>query len=341
MTVEQKSIPLTFEYVGFTKSSHEVEIRARVSGYLEAINESEGKHVEKGMLLFQIDPRPFAAALEEAKGDLLKQQALLWAATRSVERLKVLYEQNAASRRDLDSAMAQQRTSEALVHSSEARIQKAELDLEYTQIRAPITGTIGASHFRVGALVNANETLLATMSAIDPIWINFSVPERAMLQAQAEKEHGRLEFPKDDNFDVEVTLIDGIIVPDKGKVDFLSPTYDSKTGTMLMRAVLPNGKGLLRPGQFVRVHISGASYPNAIVVPQRALIQSKDGMLLYIVNQENRVEVRHVEPGQWYGDQWIIRSGVQAADRVIVDGINKVGPGSLVQATALKGVIEP
>jgi len=328
--IESRDVPISFEHVGFTNSSHEVDIRARISGYLDAIYEREGEHVEKNTVLFQIDPRPFEAALEDAKGDLAKQEAFLWESKRSVERLKPLFEKNAASRRDLDSAIAQELSNEALVSSSTARVKKAELDLDYTSIRAPISGEVGASNFRVGALVVANETLLTTLSVVDPIWINFSVPEREMLKYRHERLKGRLIVPEYDDFAVEVTLIDGGVVPEKGKVNFLSPTYDVKTGTMMVRATLPNTKKWLTPGQFVRVRVLGAIHPNAIIVPQRAVQQNKQGLFVYVVNAANKVETRYIEAGQWIDNGWIINAGVGTGDRVIIDGVNKVRAGSTV-----------
>lgn len=333
MKAMPQTIPATFEYVGFVKSSHEVEIRARISGYLDVVNEREGMHVKKDTILFKIDARPFEAALDNAKGEVARQQAQLWEAERAVARLKPLYEQKAASRRDLDNAIAQRLSLQALVQSAEARVRQAQLDLDYTVIRAPVDGEVGASNYRVGALVTANETLLTTLSVVDPIWINFSVPERDMLKARDEKDQGLLKFPPHDDFDIEVTLIDGTVLPERGKVNFLSPTYDIKTGTLMVRAQVPNAKGWLNPGQFVRVRVLGAVRPSAIVIPQRAVVQSKNGMFAYIVDANNKVEQRKIQVGNWYGNDWIVLAGLQPEEKVIVDGVNKVSPGSLVQVS--------
>jgi membrane fusion protein (multidrug efflux system) len=332
MEIRRQDLPISFEFVGFTKSSHEVEIRSRVSGYLDSIYESEGKHVEEDTLLFTIDPRPFEATLEGSRGELAKQKAGLWEAKRSVERLKPLFDQKAASLRDLDNAIANELSSEALVASAEARVRRAELDLEYTSVRAPISGEIGASNLRVGALVLANETLLTTLSVVDPIWVNFSVPERDMLKLRKERLEGRIKLPADDDFDVEATLIDDTVVPERGKVNFLSPTYDVKTGTMMVRAMFPNTSEWLSPGQFVRVRILGAIRPDAIIVPQRAVQQTKKGMQIYVVNAQGLVEARSVVVGSWQGQGWIINSGLEDGETIITDGINKVRPGSLVHA---------
>jgi membrane fusion protein, multidrug efflux system len=330
ITIEAKDIPAVYEYVGFVKSSHEVEVRARVAGYLDSIDYAEGQLVKKEDLLFQIDPRPFEAALMSSKGDLAKQEAVLWDAKRSVERLKPLFEQKAASRRDLDNALAQEAANGALVGAAKANVLQAELNLAYTTIRSPVNGLVGASNYREGALIVTNESLLTTISVIDPIWINFSIPERDMLQSQEERKKGALKFPESGGFVIEAVLANGSILPELGKVNFFSPTYDQKTGTMMVRAELPNPEGILRPGQFVRARVSGAIRPGAISVPQRAVVQSKRGLFVYVVDKEDRAISRFIEAGEWDNDNWIINSGLKVGDVVIVDGVNKVQPGSLI-----------
>lgn len=332
-TIEKKTIPVVYEYVGFARSSHEVEVRARIAGYLNSIDYVEGQFVTKDQLLFQIDPRPYEAALDSTKGDLAKQEAVLWDAKRSVERLKPLYEQKAASRRDLDSALSQEAASMANVDSGKANVVQAELNLAYTTIRSPVDGLAGVSNFRVGALIISNESLLTTISVIDPIWINFSIPEKDILQSHEERLKGTIKFPEQNDFSIEAVLANGSVLPNTGKVNFFSPTYDSKTGTMMARAELPNPDGILRPGQFIRARISGTVRPDAIVVPQRAVVQSKQGLYVYTVNKENRAVISYVDVGDWIGDQWIIKSGLQAGDVVIIDGINKIHAGSLVKVT--------
>lgn len=335
MTIEPKDIPAIYEYVGFAKSSHEVEVRARVAGYLDSIDYVEGQLVKKDDLLFQIDPRPFEAALSSAKADLAKQDADLWDAKRSAERLKPLYEQKAASRRDLDNALAQEAAGKALVDAAKAKVLQAELDLSYTTIRSPVSGLVGASNFRAGALIVSNESLLTTISVVDPIWINFSVPERDILLTREERRQGTLKFPESESgFVIEAVLADGSVLPQAGKVNFLSPTYDQKTGTMRVRAELPNPEGLLKPGQFVRARVSGAIRPSAIAVPQRAVVQSKKGLFVYVVDSEHRATIRYVDAGEWVKEDWIIKSGLHPGDIVIVDGVNKVQPGAPVKILA-------
>lgn len=330
VTVEPETIPAIYEYVGFAQSSHDVEIRAQVSGYLEDIGFSEGGSIKQGDVLFRIDPRQYQAVLDSTKADLEKQEAALWESKRVSERLKSLFEKKASSRRDVDNAIADELGKKALVESGKAKVREAELNLEYATIKAPVSGVIGASNFRLGALIVPNESLLTTISVNDPIWVNFSISERDVLRRREEIRLGQIKMPKNDAYSVEVVLADGSTLPEMGKVEFSSPTYDQKTGTMQLRAVIPNHDNTLRPGQFVRARIHGVERPDAIVIPQRAVMQSKKGMRVYIVDKENKVEERFVEPGAWYQEGWIIKSGLKAGDRVIVDGINKIRPGMTV-----------
>lgn len=332
LTIEPQTVPAVFEYVGFAQSSHPVEIRARVEGYLDEINYTEGAFVKKGELMFQLDPKPLEASLDNAKGMLAQQEALLWNATRSVDRLQPLYDQKAASRRDLDDALAQKLAAEAAVQSAKAKIKEAELSLGYTSIHSPVDGLAEESNYREGALITPGQTsLLTTVSVIDPIWINFSVSEGELLKSEEEIKTKQLEMPKDMNFEVEAVLANDVTFPLKGKVSFASPTIDPKTGTMSVRAVLPNPTGVIKPGQFLRVRILGAVRPDAILVPQRAVLQSAKGMFVYVLGDGGKAEIRFVTAGDWYGNDWIITSGLKQGDQVIIDGVNKVQPGSPVE----------
>lgn len=331
LEIKPETIPANFEYVGVAQSSHLVEIRARVEGYLDKIAYVEGSFVREGQLLFQLDKKSFVAALESAQAELAKQEAVLWNATRSKKRLEPLFEKNAASRKDLDDAIASELAAEADVSTAKSNIVKAELNLGYTTITSPISGLAGMSKYREGALITPGEKgLLTTVSVIDPIWVNFSVSEGDILRATAEVQRQMLVTPEQKNFDVQIVLADGTRLPDMGKVDFTDPSLNQETGTMNIRAVLPNPFGVLRPGQFVRVILSGAVRPNAIVVPQRAVLQGKKGMFVYVIDKEQKAQIRFIEPGKWFKEDWIIKSGLAEGDIVIVDGVNKIQTGSKV-----------
>lgn len=331
LTVDPATFPVVYEYIGFTQSSHLVEIRARVEGYLDKIAYTEGQFVNQGDLLFQLNKGSFEAGLDNARGVLAREEAILWNAQKNEERLKPLFEQNAVSRRDLDNAIAEKLAANASVQSAKAKVKEAELNLGYTTIRSPISGLAADSLYREGALISPGpNSLLTTISVINPIWVNFSVSEGELLKNREEVVQGRVIYPKDMNFDVEVVLSDGVVFPLKGKVSFASPSINEKMGTMSMRAVLPNPEEILRPGQFVRVRIIGANRPDTVLVPQHAVLNGKNGMFVYVVNQ-GKAEIRNVNVGDWQGNDWIIKSGLEKGDQVIVDGVNKVQAGVPVQ----------
>lgn len=340
ITLEPRTVPITFEYVGVAQSSHLVEIRARVEGYLDKINYVEGNFVEAGQLLFQLDPKPFEAALEKAKGDLARQKAILWNAERTVDRLQPLFEKNAASRRDLDDAISNRLAGEAGVLSAQAQVREAELNLGYTAITAPIAALSGQSAFREGALISpGKQGLLTTLSVVDPIWVQFSVSESDLLKASAEVASGRLVNPDQMRFKIGVILANGTKFPEIGEVNFADPSFQQNTGTMNVRSIFANPDHILRPGQFVRVQVSGAFRPNAILVPQKAVLQGQDGMFVYVIEHGNQVAMRYVEPGDWYEKEWIIQSGLQPQDQVIVEGTNRVQVGMHVKAIPFVGAL--
>lgn len=329
--IDPKTIPATFEYIGVVESSHEVEIRARVTGYLDTIGYVEGSFVHKDDLLFQLDPRPFQAALAKAQAQLAKEQSVLWQAERSVKRFTPLYEQKAASQRDLDNAIASEMSAQAQVLSAQAEVADAEINLSYTTMKSPVDGLTSQANYRVGSLISPSQDKLATVSVIDPIWVNFSISELDVLHSQDDVRLGRLIFPPNDEFDVELILADQSVFPEKGIVGFASPSYSQETGTMMIRSVLPNPNKILRPGQFVRVRIHGAKRPHAIAVPQQAVQQGQNGTYVFVVDQENKAEMRQIEPGPWDGDNWVVYGGLKAGDKVIVGGVNKLVPGSAVK----------
>jgi membrane fusion protein (multidrug efflux system) len=331
MKIEPKTISPVFEYIGMVQSSHEVEIRARVTGYLETIAFLEGSFVEKGNLLFQIDPRPFQAALAKTNAQLAREQSVLWQAQRAVKRFTPLYEQKAASQRDLDNSIAAEMSAEAQVMEAQAQVADAEINLSYTTIQSPVSGLSSQARYRVGSLISPSQDMMTTVSVLDPIWVNFSVSEQDILESDDEIRKGRLVFPPTGEFEIELILADQSIYPKKGTVNFFSPSYSPKTGTLTVRAVLPNPDNILRPGQFVRVKIHGATMPNAIAIPQQAVQQGQKGSFVFVVNQDNQAEVRSIVPGPWEQNNWVIWEGLKAGDQVIVNGVNKVQPGAAVK----------
>lgn len=337
--VNPLTIPTVFTFVGRTESSHLVEIRARVEGYLQEISFQEGSMVKEGDLLFQLDPKPFQAVLDSAVAELNQQKALLWRAKQDAERLKPLYEQKAASKKDLDAATSQLLASQAAVESAGAKVQEAELNLGYTKIIAPSSGLSSLSNYRIGSLITpGSQGLLTTISSINPIWVMFSISENELLKSRIERNSNCLVFPKNMDFDVYLELGLGQNYPEVGKVDFANPSFDPTTGMQQIRAVFNNPKGELRPGQFVRVHVAGAKRPGAMLVPKQSVLQGNNGFYVYVIDKDKKVDTRTVEVGDWYDTFWIIKGGLESGETVVVDGVNKIEPGSLVQIT---GTVPP
>ncbi|HOB62154.1 MAG TPA: efflux RND transporter periplasmic adaptor subunit [Candidatus Competibacteraceae bacterium] len=331
--VKPENTPATFEFTGKTASSRQVEINARVEGYLDKIAYTEGSLVKQGQLLFQLDPKPFQAALDNAKAVLAQQQALLTRAQQTLARVKPLAKQNAVSQQDLDNSIANVLASEAQVQAAKANVEQAQLNLGYTTIRSPLTGLSSSSTYREGALIRSggSGSQLTTVVQIDPMWVNFGVGENEVLKIRAQQKSGQLKGPGLSNVEVELVLADGSSYPQKGQITFVDPVINAQTGTYNIRAVVPNPSNQLSPGQFVRVQLKGAVRPNAIMVPQVAVMQGPNGKFVFVVGPDNTAVAKPVQVGDWYGDQWIINSGLEAGDRVVVDGAVRLQPGASLQ----------
>jgi membrane fusion protein (multidrug efflux system) len=328
--VEPQPVAATFEYVGQTAGSREVEVRARVSGILLKRNYREGGTVREGQSMFVVDPAPFEVAAARAEAALASAEAKLAQAKRNSARLKPLYEVRAASQKDYDEAVSVEQVAEAEVKSARANVADAQLNLRYTRVEAPVTGIAGRAQRSEGNYVSGAEALLTTVSQIDPIYVLFGVSDEERLRLTRQVEAGQLSLPKDGQFDVTLKLADGSVYSKSGKVNFSDVRVSGQTGTSEARAELPNPTGLLHPGQFVRVTLKGAERPAAVLVPQRAVLEGPKGKFVYVVNEKNQAEPRPVSLGDWQGDAWIVTSGLAAGDRVIVDGVMKIGPGAPV-----------
>ncbi|CDH45506.1 efflux RND transporter periplasmic adaptor subunit [Candidatus Contendibacter odensensis] len=331
--IKPENTPATFEFTGKTASSRQVEINARVEGYLDKIAYVEGSLVKTGQLLFQLDPKPFQAALDNAKAVLAQQEALLTRARQTLARVKPLAKQNAVSQQDLDNSTAGVMTAEAQVQAAKAQVETAQLNLGYTTIKSPLNGLSSSANFREGALITpaGKNAQLTTIVQIDPMWVNFGVGENEVLKIKAQKEAGQLKGPGLDKVEVELILADGAIYPQKGQITFVDPVVNAQTGTYNIRAVVPNPSNQLSPGQFVRVQLKGAVRPNAIMVPQVAVMQGPSGKFVFVVSPDNTAQPKPVQLGDWYGDQWIVNSGLESGDRVVVDGAVRLQPGAPVQ----------
>jgi membrane fusion protein, multidrug efflux system len=340
--VQPQTIPATFEFVGVAKSSHPVQIRSRVEGYLWGIDYEEGTPVKKGQLLFHIDPRTYEASVREAEGELAREEAILWRAKRSLERIKPLFSKNAVSQKDLDDATAGVLTAEANIISAKAKLYQDELNLSYTKITSPIDGLSGRAAYKEGALIVPNVNgLLTQISVIDPIWIVFSISDNQILQSQGARAKNELILPEQKEYTVRLKLADGNMFPEEGKVNFSAPTLDPDTGSLVVRAEFPNPNKMVLPGQFVKAFVLGATRPNAIFVPQKSVFQGLNGMSVFVVDKNNKASMRNVEVGEWYEDYWIIKRGLTAGETVVVDGVNKVSEGATVNITSTTTVPPP
>jgi membrane fusion protein (multidrug efflux system) len=337
LTVAPGTIPYVADFVAQTESSRQVEIVARVSGFLDKIAYREGELVKEGQLLFQLDPKPFQAQLDAARGELQAQQARLSTATANLNRIKPLAEQNAVSRADLDRAQGEFDSANAAVFAARAKVREAELNLGYATIRSPVAGVASRSQQREGAYINAmsGSAQLTYVASLDPIWVNFSVSQNQMAHIREQLSSGQVVAPKDQDFTVELLLSDAVVYPEKGKINFAEPNFSQDTGSFLVRAVIPNPKHSLRPGMFVTAKVEGYARPNAIVIPQLAVQQGSNGHLVYVIKPDGTAEVRPVVVGDYYGAKDIvILSGLNAGDKVVTEGALKVVPGKPVQIAA-------
>lgn len=331
MIVEQQDVPIVPEYVAQTQSSRQVNIQARVSAFLDRRVYTEGEIVKEGQTLFLMDQKPFKVQLDQAQAALARQEAAHKTACQNLDRIKPLTEQNALSQKDLDEATGQFQTTAASVEQAKGQVEQAKLNLSYTVITSPVNGITSAALQQDGTYINQQNSQLTTVEALSPMWVNFSLSENELQRYRDEIDKGSIVPPADKNYSVEVILIDGSVFPQTGKITFLEPSYNSQTGTFLLRASVENSDGILRPNQFVRVRLKGAVRPKAILVPQRAVQQGSKGHFVWVINSDDKAEPRPVVVGDWHGTDWFIAEGLKAGERVVVGGGMTVRPGAAVK----------
>lgn len=337
VVVEARSVPVSFDFVGVTEASRVVEVRARVRGFLETREFEEGAMVEEGTRLFQIDPRPFEADLQIAKARVAQAETRLKLAEKEVARLKSISVPGAIAQSDLDKQLAEQSDASAALNLAKAEQAKAELELGYTNVKAPLTGFVGKAEKEIGSLVDESANgLLTVMRQVDPIYVSYTMTESEYLSWRKLAAEGGYVLDGVNNPYLEITLIDGTRYGAQGKIDFEDTAIDTATGSVDLRATFENQDNALKPGQFVRAHMRGYVRPNTIAIPQRAVSESPQGSLVYVVGEGNKAELRIVKPGAWTGMEWIIEEGLSSGDKVIVDGIIKVQPGIEVNPAPLE-----
>ena len=339
-TVERKDVPLEIEMVGATLGVQDVPIRARVEGFLESMNFQEGRFVKKGDLLYTIDAQPFQARLVEAQSSLAAAQTNHAKSVSDLARIRPLAEMDAVSQQDLDGAVAQEAAARAMVRASEAGVDLANIEMSYTRIVAPIAGLIGITKARPGEFVgrDPNPVVLNTLSDIDPIRVRFSISEREFIVLSRNvlevTESGDTKT-RQSNIDLVLLLADGSEHPSKGEVIASAQSINPETGTYTIEALFENPDNQVLPGQFARVRAPYMTLRDVAVVPRRAVVELQGRFQIYVVGADNTVEIREVITGPVKGNEQVIESGLDGGETIIVEGLQKVRAGTLVDPKPL------
>jgi membrane fusion protein (multidrug efflux system) len=341
LKVEPHDTPVTFEYIAQTQSPQQVNIVARVNGFLDKQLYTEGAIVKEGQILFQMDQKPFIAQLDAMQAAMDRSKAAYDTAAANLKRVKPLTEQNALSQKDLDDATGSAESSAAAVAQARANVETAKLNLSYTTIASPLRGVAAAAQQKEGAYLSPQNNMLTTVSSLHPMWVNFSLSENELKNYRNEVSQNLLRPPPGQSYVVELILVDGSTFAQTGKITFIDPSFNPQTGTFLIRVTVGNPDATLRPNQYVRVRLKGAVRPNAIAVPQRAVQQGAKGHFVWVIDQDGKAELRPVTVGEWYGDQWFINDGLKPGEQVVVDGGLRLRPGAPVKATAVAAAPAP
>jgi membrane fusion protein (multidrug efflux system) len=330
----ENDVPLYEDFVAQVFGLSDVDIRARVEGWVTSMNFKEGSRVKKGDLLYIIDDVQYQTRVDRAASELTSSKTELVRAQNDLSRVRPLTEQNALSKKDLDNAVASYEAAQAQVKASEASLQNAKIEHGYTRVYAPFDGIIGTSNFRVGDYVSRTGTssVLTTISSIGAVRVRFQISEREYLRI-AKMTQEELTAAKKN---VQLILADDSIYPQTGEVNFADREIDPKTGTLTIEAVFPNPNGLLRPGLFVKTRVLLSTYPNAVLIPQRSVFQLQTLTQVFTVTDSSTLKITMVEVGPKIGDGWIIKKGLKAGDRVAVIGIASLTPNSKIEAVEMK-----
>ncbi|MGZ5047294.1 MAG: efflux RND transporter periplasmic adaptor subunit [Usitatibacter sp.] len=328
--VQPRSVPIVVEGVGQVEGSKEVEVRSRVSGNLKKILYKEGEVVKPGATLFQIDPEPFEIALNQARSLLAQEVARNEQMHRESARMSELIGQRAVSQKEVDDAKSNTRLSDAALQVAQSRVKEAELNLSYTKIDAPVGGVTGRSQHSEGSLISTSgaDSLLTTLSQMDPVWVRFSLSESDLAKLPGGK------LTRTSNPEIKLVLPDGSIYPVTGRLNFAASQIDPRLATMQLRAEFANGGAGLLPGQFVRVQLIGGQRDNVFLIPQVAVTQTESGYLVFVLDAQGKAELRPVKVGDWVGKDWTILDGLKKGDKVVVDNLLKLRPGSAVAPVA-------
>jgi membrane fusion protein (multidrug efflux system) len=332
LTLKPATVPVTLEYLGQTEAFLKVDVRARVSGFLQKRLFEEGATVRQGQDLFHLERDTFEADLATADAAIEQAKAHCEQSSREVQRYQALRAAGAATPKEVDDEQVNVRVFQADIQAAKARKRQAQLNLDYTAIASPLTGIIGKVNRDVGSYISAQtDAALAVVQQIDPLYVEFPVTERDLMRWR------ELSGAKTD-VAVELTLPDGQKHPHAGVVNFVEATVDCRTGTAMVRAKVPNPELLLRPGQLLRVRVTGLERKNMLTVPQKAVIESSSGAMVYVVDANGHAQCHPVTLGDWAGDQWIVEKGLEPGMRVIVDHLTSMRPNTevkIVEAAAV------
>jgi membrane fusion protein, multidrug efflux system len=334
VTLASRTVPAAPRFLGQTEASQVVEIRSRVKGFLLERAFEEGQRVEKDQVLFRIEPRPFEIELASARASRASAEARRAQAAQQLKRYEELFARGSVAQGELEDWQTAERVAAAQLEEEAAHVARAELDLGYTTIAAPIAGVIGRALKDVGTYVDdANESLLAVLSQVDPIYVRYAVSEQETLRWQRLDREGRIEMPEIEELDLALTLGDGTAHPEVGHINFVDVAVDPSTGTTVVRGTVPNPADGLKPGQFVHVSVQGIQRVNTLLVPQRAVLQSPSGSTVYVVGEDGVAEQRQVTLAEWQDDAWIVEAGLAPGERVITDRLLQLRPGMAVVAS--------
>jgi membrane fusion protein, multidrug efflux system len=329
--VEQKDVPVYLELVGQTEGFQDVEIRARVEGFLETVNFQEGSFVKSGDLLYTIDRKPLEAILAQAKADQATADSRLSKANNDVTRYTPLVAKQAVSKQELDDSVAEQDAARSQLEAAKAAVEKATLDLGYTRITSPISGLVGTTQVKAGNLVGRGEsTLLTTISQIDPVLFSIGVTEADYLRIARRQTAKTSSAAPRAREGIELTLADGTRYPQTGRVNTVERAVDPTTGTLAVQLVFPNPDQLLRPGQYGRVRILLETKPDSLLIPQRAVQELQNLYNVAVVDDGGKVAFRTVKVGQRVGSLWVIEDGLKAGEQIVVEGLQRIQDGMTV-----------
>ena len=331
--VTREDVEFYGEYVGRIRAQQFVEVRARVEGYLEQMLFAEGTYVTKNQVLFVINQEQYRAKADKARAQLKKDEAQALKAKRDLERIRPLYEQNAASRLDLDNAVAAYETAEASVAMSQADLDQAELVLGYTIVSSPLAGHISERYVDLGTLVGTGgKSLLATIVKSDTVLVDFSMTALDYLKTKERNVNlGQKDSTRSWQPNISITLADNTVYPFKGLVDFAEPQADPRTGTFSVRAEMPNPKHVLLPGQFTKVKLLLDVRENATVVPLKSVIIEKGGAYVFVMRRDSTVERRFIELGPEFQNLVVVERGLVPGETIVVEGYHKLSPGIKVK----------